>query len=285
MSDDNFSGSGPQATRFTAVTLDLDPVPAVEAVLETPSELRFEGEGDTTEGPDRDDPAIYLDPTDPNASLVVTAMKDDGLWVYDLAGQELSRIDPGEGFPPGEETVRYNNVDIVYGIQMDGFEPALSDVVVASGRANDTVAIFEIDAATGTLTDITATVPESIFGVDDGETTAYGLATWSDPATGRHYAFVTQADGARVAQLELSFSDAIEFAALNGPDPAPAALVDALIENGFEGGVDGETRDALIADLESGAADEGDTLLALATSAEADQACAVYDEAGVLLLA
>lgn len=42
-----------------------------------------------------------------------------------------------------------------------------------------------------------------VFGIDDGEATAYGLATYESPKSGRVFAFVTQVDGAAVAQLEL----------------------------------------------------------------------------------
>ncbi len=177
------------------------------------------------EGPDPDDPAIWLNPDDPEASYVITSMKNDGLRVYDLAGEEVFRLDQ-----PGLSGIRYNNVDVVYNIQVEPQLTVVSDVVVASDRANDTLAIFEIDPETGALTDVTGTVPETIFGVDDGEATAYGLATYTSQVDGTQYVFVTQADGNQVAQLSLA-SDGlggvsaevvriIDLPVADGDDPA-----------------------------------------------------------------
>ncbi len=148
------------------------------------------------EGSDPDDPAIWRHPEDAAASVVITAMKNGGLRVYDLAGNELQRLTP--------DGIRYNNVDLLYGVELGG---EIVDLAVASDRANDTLAIFEIDRGTGRLTDVTADELSdpafSIFGVDDGEATAYGLATYRSRVDGKLYAFTTQADGAAIAQLEL----------------------------------------------------------------------------------
>jgi myo-inositol-hexaphosphate 3-phosphohydrolase len=78
------------------------------------------------------------------------------------------------------------------------------DLAVVSDRANDTLAIYAIDPHTLLLTDVTsAGIPETIFGVDDGSHTVYGLATYRSPITGKAYAFVCQRSGNLVAQLEL----------------------------------------------------------------------------------
>ncbi|WP_333833798.1 phytase [Rubrimonas sp.] len=153
------------------------------------------------EGPDPDDPAVWRHPTDPAASVVYTAMKEGGLRVYDLAGAELQRLAP--------EGIRYNNIDVIYDFAFGGAE---IDIAIASDRANDTLAIFAI-GADGLLTEITsASVPETIFGVDDGEATAYGLAAWTSPFDGETYAYVTQASGAAIAQLRLTTEvDGVSF--------------------------------------------------------------------------
>lgn len=192
VSDDNFSGFGPQANQVIALGLDLGEVPTIAPALETPDEPRYDGPSDTTEGGDSDDPAIWLNPKDAGDSTVITAMKTGGLRVFDLAGNELQRIET--------EGIRYNNVDVLYDVR-DGRK--LPDIAIASDRANDTLAIFRIKAD-GTLDDITSRkIPGSIFGVDDGEATAYGLAAYTSPVDGKHYVFVTQADGNRIAQLKL----------------------------------------------------------------------------------
>jgi 3-phytase len=81
-------------------------VAPVRPTLETP------GLPDNAFESDADDPAIWVHPTKPRRSLVVTAVKDGGMRVYDLAGDLVQTIDPvvtdaGEG--------RINNVDVAYG--------------------------------------------------------------------------------------------------------------------------------------------------------------------------
>ncbi|MEO1131328.1 MAG: phytase [Cyanobacteria bacterium J06639_1] len=192
-SDNNFNDA--QTTQFVALGLDIESTPAAQPVVETPFTVDdgdFEGEALLG---DSDDPAIWVNPDDASQSVFYGTLKDGGLATFDLAGNVLQVIAPEEF---GSD--RYNNVDIVYGF-------AGSDLAVVSDRANDTLAIFEIDSATGELSDITAPALQdeafSIFGVDDGEATAYGLATYTSPKSGRTFAFVTQADGNQVAQLEL----------------------------------------------------------------------------------
>ncbi len=195
VSDNNFAGT--QFTQFLAFAIDLQDIPTITPVLETPPESRFPDPTVDVEGPDPDDPAIWLNPDDPNASVVVTAHKEGGLRVYDLAGHEIQSIEP--------EGIRYNNVDVLYDVKVDG---TFTDLFVASDRANDTLAIFAIDPQTRALTEVTsASVPASIFGVDDGEATAYGLDAYTG-ADGQAYVFVTQAGGDHIAQLRL----------LNDPD-------------------------------------------------------------------
>ncbi len=191
MSDDNFSAFGPQANQFIALALELGEVPTIAPVTETPDELRFDNQFDESEGPDSDDSAVFVG-EDPAETIIVTAMKNGGLRVYDLEGTEIQRIEP--------EGTRYNNVDVLYGAGRGDED----NLVIASDRENDVLAVFKIQE-NGKLKDVTAKfhIPDSIFGVDDGEATAYGLAAYHSPIDGKDYVFVTQADGATIAQLEL----------------------------------------------------------------------------------
>ena len=146
---------------------------------------------------DSDDPAIWVHPRQPSRSRVITTAKEGGLRVFDLDGRLVQENLPG---PFG--SISYNNVDVVEDFGLDGHR--LVDLAVASDRVNDTVAIWSIDGSSGRLRDITSTaVPASIFGVDDGEATAYGLTTYRSPVDGADYVFVTQAIGNHVAQLRL----------------------------------------------------------------------------------
>jgi len=202
-SDNNFSDT--QFTQFLAFALETETIPAVPSVLETPLTVDDE-DGETPLLGDSDDPAIWVNPENPDESRVLVTLKDGGAAVLNLQGEIQQTLLPA---PFGE--IRYNNVDLLYGVEFPsmlvGATGTEMDVAVFSDRANDTLAIYGIDETTGELFDITAfslSDPAfSIFGVDDGEATAYGLATYRSPETDKLYAFVTQADGNQVAQLEL----------------------------------------------------------------------------------
>ncbi|MGK7951779.1 MAG: phytase [Xenococcaceae cyanobacterium] len=199
-SDNNFSDS--QITQFLAFGLDIETIPSVSPTLETPDEIRFSDREnpDPNNAPDADDPAIYVHPDNPEESFVITTFKNGGLRVYDLAGEETQSITP--------ENIRYNNVDVAYGVKYTNQlgQEASIDLAIASDRAKDTIAVFIIDPATQQLTKLDEgfEFPESIFGVDDGEATAYGLATYNSLVDGKTYVFVSQADGNKIAQLEIT---------------------------------------------------------------------------------
>ena len=53
-------------------------------------------------GDQADDPALWVHPTDPALSLILGTNKNEGLFIYDLAGRERRRLDVG----------RVNNVDV-----------------------------------------------------------------------------------------------------------------------------------------------------------------------------
>lgn len=195
-SDNNFNDA--QSTQILAFAIDTETIPTVTPTTETPDEIRF-GNPDSNNAPDADDPAIYVHPYNPENSFVITTFKNGGLRVYDLEGEDIQSIAP--------ENIRYNNIDLAYGVQYTNQLGEIStvDLAIASDRANDTLAIYVINSDTRQLTDVTAfDIPETIFGVDDGEATAYGLATYTSVVDGKNYVFVSQADGNKVAQLEIT---------------------------------------------------------------------------------
>jgi 3-phytase len=226
VSDNNFSPT--QQTQVLAFAIETDTIPGVIPALETPPVTDLDEPPDNQQPGDADDPAIYLHPTDSSKSLVISTLKDGGLSVYDLNGEIVQTILPGE---PGD--VRYNNVDLVYGFELDG---KVVDLAIASDRENDTLAIYQIDPATQQLIDVTSdNIPASIFGIDDGEQTAYGLATYTSPLTDQSYVFVSQRENRNVAQLELVDDGAGGVSAevvrtLSVPIPADGELADAQVE-------------------------------------------------------
>lgn len=173
-------------------------VPEVTPTLETPPVFDTDA-GNAPAGArlgDADDPAIWLHPTNPARSLVASALKDGGLEIYDLAGEVVQSFSP--------EGARYNNVDVIYGFPLAG---KATDLFVASDRNNDLLAVYAIDPVSGELTNVTDPESPLVFtaaGEDsDGETTAYGIAAYRDPASSRFYAFVSRRETNEVAQLEL----------------------------------------------------------------------------------
>jgi myo-inositol-hexaphosphate 3-phosphohydrolase len=226
VSDNNFSDT--QVTQILTFAVDLNTVPGVLPSVETPQVID-QDEPPTDEAPgDADDPAIYVHPTNSSLSLAIATLKDGGLAVYDLNGEVLQTVLTGN---PGD--VRYNNVDLLYGFNLGGQSV---DLAVASDRKNDTLAIFQIDPSTRQITDITAdNITQSIFGVDDGERTAYGLATYTSPVSGKSYVFVSQRETGNVAQLELVNNGSGEISAtrvrtLTLPIPEGGELEDAQVE-------------------------------------------------------
>lgn len=227
VSDNNFNDA--QFTQFLAFALDTDTIPTAIPTVETPQVIDADENLPAEAIPgDADDPAIYVHPTNSSQSLVITSLKDGGLATYDLNGELIQRISP-----TNYGDIRYNNVDLVYGFKLG--DQAV-DLAVASDRQNDTLAIFQIDPTTRRLTDITAdTITPSIFGIDDGEQTAYGLATYTSPFSGKSYVFVSQREGNQVAQLELVTNQTGQVEAklvrsLTVPIPVGGELEEAQVE-------------------------------------------------------
>ncbi|WP_420167613.1 phytase [Streptomyces violaceoruber] len=153
-----------------------------------------------------DDPAIWRNPADPGRSLVIATAKQGGLRAYDLDARQVQSIPAPAGPSAGDKPGRFNNVDLVRGLRLGGVR---TDVAVVSDRGNDRLHIYRIDRDKpgGPLTDVTHPGARPVFAADQAEIneqkTAYGLATWTDRATGRSYALVSQRNRTRIALLEL----------------------------------------------------------------------------------
>lgn len=147
---------------------------------------------------DADDPAVWVNPADPAASLIVTAVKNGGMRVYSLGAALLQTLDPMQ------KGARINNVDIVYDVPLaDGTK---ADLVIASDRGLDIIRIFRIAPGTDTplteITDLTATRAFPSRRTQDGtateenplddQNTVYGLAAYKDAATGKVWVAGTQ---------------------------------------------------------------------------------------------
>jgi len=133
-----------------------------------------------------DDPAIWRNPRDPAASLIVATDKQAGLYVYGLDGKTRSMLSAG----------RVNNVDLRDNVRIGGQTGVL---VGASDRTDLTqgkIALFRLDTATATLK------PLAALPVAAGE--AYGFCFWRRAADKALFAFLIMKDGAVVqARLDL----------------------------------------------------------------------------------
>lgn len=178
------------------------PVP-VEARAETPAVYDDEAGGNA----DADDPAVWVDPDNPGRSIVIGTLKEAGLDVYGLGGRRLQHIAapaaPGEDAAPG----RFNNVDIVYGFELDGRK---RDLALVSDRGRDRIRAFVIDptavaAGRPPLKDVTAPGVQPVFAASETEVddqhTSYGLAAFSDDDDA--YVVVSQREESRLRLLEL----------------------------------------------------------------------------------
>ncbi|MFB7355387.1 phytase [Streptomyces gardneri] len=188
----------------TAATATTQPVPAtVTARVETPAVYDDEAGGNAN----ADDPAVWVDPTRPDRSIVIGTLKEAGLDVYGLDGRRLQHVAapqaPGEDAAPG----RFNNVDIVYGFDLAGRK---TDLALVSDRGRDRVRAYAIDpvaVAKGRppLRDVTAADVAPVFAADESEVdeqrTTYGLAAYSDDDDA--YVVVSRREETSLRLLEL----------------------------------------------------------------------------------
>lgn len=108
----------------------VDDFDQVMAYAETPAML--------TAGDAADDPAIWVNESAPQNSLIFGTNKKQGLHVYDLAGNQVQQLLVG----------RVNNVDVRNGFTLQG-QPM--DVAAASHRDNNSIALFAIQPESGKL--------------------------------------------------------------------------------------------------------------------------------------
>ncbi|KAL3465581.1 hypothetical protein BJX64DRAFT_297242 [Aspergillus heterothallicus] len=122
-------------------------------------------------GGDGDDPAIWISPTSPNLSTIITTTKSETM----AAGEP-------------------NNVDIIYGFQ---FGDRTVDLAYAACREDDTLCLFEV-----TSDGLLASIPGGIQPVPE-DYTVYGSCAYRSPTTGKQYLFVNEKSG-QYLQYELS---------------------------------------------------------------------------------
>ncbi|MGW1764096.1 phytase [Streptomyces sp. NPDC002073] len=179
-------------------------LPSVTATAETATLFDDEEGGNAN----ADDPAIWRNDADPARSLVIATAKEGGLRVYDLKARQVQALTAPAGPTADDAPGRFNNVDLVHRMRLSG--GARADLAVTTDRGNDRLRVYRIDPGRpgGPLKDVTAPTAPPVFSTTQDEIndqrTAYGLATWTDRATGRTYALVSRRHETTVALLELT---------------------------------------------------------------------------------
>lgn len=154
-------------------------VALVHAVMET---APVDHDGDAA-----DDPAIWVNPTDPAQSAIIGTDKKGGLAVYDLSGQRLQFLPDG----------KMNNVDLRGGFKLSGKTVTL---VAASDRTHKSIALYTIDPGTRLLTNVADGLQPTNL------SDPYGLCMYQD-RKGATFVFISDPDGL-VRQWKLSATPA-----------------------------------------------------------------------------
>lgn len=179
------------------------PLPAVTPRAETAT-LHDDEQGGNANA---DDPAIWRNPAAPDDSLVIATAKEGGLRVYGLDARLVQSLPAPAAPGPDDAPGRFNNVDLVHGLRLS--PGGTADLAVTSDRGHDRLRIHRIDPSRpgAPLTDVTDPASPRVFSAGQDEvneqTTAYGLATWTDRRSGRSYALASRRNRTSVALLEL----------------------------------------------------------------------------------
>jgi 3-phytase len=136
---------------------------------------------------DPDDPAIWINPSDPARSLVVATVKvaapKGALAVFGLDGtlkQLLTGLD------------RPNNVDVEYGLPLQG---TATDVAVVTERLGRRLRVFAIPADGGALREVTSPALQVLAGVKGDPGAPMGIGLYRRPSDGAIYAIVAPKNG------------------------------------------------------------------------------------------
>jgi len=128
---------------------------------------------------DTDDPSIWIHPTDATKSIIVGTDKDTdgGLYAFDLNGKILKKSIPLK---------RPNNVDIAYGLVIDGKKV---DIAVTTERESNKIRVFSLP---------------DLEPIDNGGISVFeeeelrdpmGVALYTRPADGKIFAIVGRKSG------------------------------------------------------------------------------------------
>ena len=130
-----------------------------------------------------DDPAIWINPSNVEESVVIGTDKKGGLATYNLDGALLNYYEVG----------KMNNCDLRYGFSLGS---DTIDILAASNRSSHSLSLYKISEG-GVLDSIHARTIKSEM-TDD----VYGLCMYKSPVTGKYFVFMNSKAG-EIEQWEL----------------------------------------------------------------------------------
>jgi 3-phytase len=231
-----------------------------------------------------DDPAIWRNPANPAASLVVGTDKRAGIHVYGLDGRARSFVAAGE----------VNNVDLRDGVRLGGRDIILVGASNRNSLTEPRLSLFTLDGATGQIADLAsfatgasgeaygfcfgrhvAGLPRAYIVTKQGQVLEFELSEGASGAPAirlaRQFAVITQPEGCvvddRTGQLYLGEED-VGIWRFDLTAQTPVAIRFAMVVSA----------DGLVADVEGLAlAPEGARGGLLVASSQGDNAYALFD--------
>jgi 3-phytase len=136
---------------------------------------------------DPDDPAIWVNASDPSKSLILATVKvpapEGGLAVFGLDGAQ-------QQFLSGPD--RPNNVDVEYGLELDATP---TDIAVLTERLGRRLRVYAIPRTGGRLRDISAGSLPVLIGAEGDEGAPMGIGLYRRPKDGSIFAIVAPKAG------------------------------------------------------------------------------------------
>ncbi|NJO88545.1 MAG: phytase [Chloroflexia bacterium] len=210
-----------------------------------------------------DDPAVWYNSSDASKSLLIGTNKKRGLFVYNLEGKPIQKVE--NGLP--------NNVDLYDGVPAKNGTKKV--IVACSNRTANTIDVFELDTINLRLSD------SVICQISSKLAEVYGFCLYFDKKEQLLYAFVNGKSG-KIEQWKLDFVSA---------DTVGYELVrNLVVPTQPEGMVaDSETDILYVGEEEKGihifsAKFDGDTLSTLIAESVSENLSISYDIEGLAII-
>lgn len=140
---------------------------------------------DSEEGEDAaDDPAVWINKSNPEKSVIIGTNKKAGLNTYFIDGTEIGFYDLG----------KVNNIDVRQNVRFS--DSSYYDIIVGSNRTDNSIEVLTIDTNTFELKNIAKSRVETKVGE------VYGITLYHSKDSDKLYAFISGKNG-NVEQFEI----------------------------------------------------------------------------------